>query len=60
MASLEFFADGEEAAQAIERGYPLKAHVRAQLAALIRQEMKYLDPQVGIQRLVHSIMIQGV
>lgn len=59
MTELELAHAMSEAAEAIERGYPLKAHVRAVIANYLRTESRFMKPCEFAQRLTHALHSQG-
>lgn len=48
-----------EAAEAIQRGYPLKAHAREELAMLLREEALTLRPLARVQKIAEALSMQG-
>lgn len=48
-----------EVAEAIEHGYPLKAHARSVLAQYIRDESRCVVADANVQRFVHAMLVQG-
>ncbi len=48
-----------EAAEAIQRGYPLKAHAREELAMLLREEALTLRPLARVQKIAEALSLQG-
>lgn len=48
-----------EAAEAIQRGYPLKAQAREELAMLLREEALTLRPMARVQKIAEALALQG-
>lgn len=46
-------------AEAIQRGYPLKAQAREELAMLLREEALTLRPMARVQKIAEAVNLQG-